>query len=172
MIRYALRCAADHEFESWFRDSAAYDAQRKRKLVACPACGSTEVEKTLMAPALGRGTKKFASEAPAPDAASASQAVPSPAIPSPAAPPPDTQPVALMSEREQELRRMLRAVREHVVKNSDYVGDDFASLARQMHEGEVEKRSIYGEASADEVKALIEDEIEVHPLPNLPDERN
>ncbi len=80
--------------------------------------------------------------------------------------------MALISEKERELREMLRAVREHVVKNSDYVGDEFATVARQMHEGEVEKRSIYGEASAEEVKSLIEDEIEIHPLPSLPDERN
>lgn len=159
MIRYALRCGADHEFESWFRDSSAYESQRKRKLVACPACGSTQVEKALMAPSLGRGTRKSAEDA-------------SPSAP-PVGPAPDApQPVALMSEREQELRRMLRAVREQVVRNSDYVGEDFAALARRMHDGEVEKRSIYGEASPDEVKSLIEDDIEVHPLPNLPDERN
>lgn len=164
MIRYQLRCSADHDFESWFRDSAAYEGQRRKKLVACPVCGSPEVEKAIMAPALGRGTRKtFAEESP-----------PSPS-PAPAAPPAAAetpQPVALISEKERELREMLRAVREHVVKNSDYVGEDFAALARKMHEGEVEKRSIYGEASAEEVKSLIEDEIEVHPLPSLPDERN
>lgn len=161
MIRYQLRCDADHDFESWFRDSAAYDGQRKRKLVTCPVCGSASVEKAIMAPALGRGTRKFSEE---------SAAAPTPP-PAPVAPDAQ-QPVALISEKERELRDMLRAVREHVVKNSDYVGEDFATIARQMHEGEVEKRSIYGEASAEEVKSLIEDEIEVHPLPSLPDERN
>ena len=159
MIRYTLRCAAGHDFESWFRDSAAYDGQRARQLVACPACGSVEVEKAIMAPALGRGTRKFADE---------------PAV-TPSAPPqvPEeaSQPVALMSEKEQALRAMIRAVREHVTNQADYVGEEFAGLARRMHEGEVERRSIYGEASPDEVRALIEDEIEVHPLPALPDER-
>ena len=82
------------------------------------------------------------------------------------------QPVALMSEKEQALRAMLKAVREHVVTHSDYVGDDFAASARRMHEGDEEKRAIYGEASRDEISALIEDEIEVMPLPNSPDERN
>ena len=158
MIRYQLRCDADHDFESWFRDSAAYESQRKKQLVACPVCGSAKVEKAIMAPALGRGTKKFADQpAPAPAETPATEA---------------PQPVALISDKERELREMLRAVREHVVKNSDYVGDEFATVARQMHEGEVEKRSIYGEASAEEVKSLIEDEIEIHPLPTLPDERN
>lgn len=152
MIRYALRCANDHDFESWFRDSAAYDAQKARGLVACPRCGAIEVEKALMAPSLGAGGRK-SEEAPAPV----------PAVP---------EKVAILSEKEQALRAMLRAVREQVTKNSDYVGEEFASLARQMHEGEVEQRSIYGEASRDEVRALIEDEIEVLPLPSLPDERN
>lgn len=155
MILYSLSCAKDHAFESWFRDSAAFDEQKARGLVACPVCGSVEVSKAIMAPSLGRGTRKAATE-PAPVEAPAEAA----------------QPVALMSEKEQALRAMLKAVREHVVTHSDYVGDDFAASARRMHEGEEEKRSIYGEASREEVRALIEDEIEIMPLPNLPDDRN
>ncbi len=155
MILYSLSCAKHHEFESWFRDSAAFDEQKARGLVACPVCGSAEVSKAIMAPALGRGTRKFEAEAAPVEAPSEA-----------------TQPVALMSEKEQALRAMLKAVREHVVTHSDYVGDDFAASARRMHEGEEEKRSIYGEASRDEIRALIEDEIEVMPLPNSPDERN
>lgn len=162
MILYRLSCAADHDFESWFRDSTAYDEQRARGLVACPVCGSAEVEKALMAPALGRGTRKFAVETAAevPVAEPAEVAVPA------------AQPVALVSEKEQQLRAMLRAVRAHVVANSVDVGDEFATLARRMHEGEEEKRAIRGEATPDEVRALIEDEIEILPLPVLPDERN
>ena len=57
MIRYALACDNGHTFESWFQNSAAYDKQVKRGLVGCPACGSTKVEKALMAPRLS-GTKK------------------------------------------------------------------------------------------------------------------
>ncbi|WP_454684369.1 DUF1178 family protein [Ancylobacter moscoviensis] len=155
MILYRLHCPKDHEFESWFRDSAAYDAQRGRGLVTCPVCGSPDVDKAIMAPALGRGARK--------DAVEVADAPPPAAAP---------QPVALMSDKEQQVRAMLRAVREHVEANSDYVGDEFASLARRMHEGEEEKRAIRGEASPDEVRALIEDEIEVLPLPVLPDERN
>ena len=165
MILYRLRCTHDHHFESWFRDSAAYDEQKARDLISCPVCGSAEVGKAIMAPALGRGTGKRDEERAAP----ASTPAPAAAPHGPVAP---TPPVALMGEREQQLRAMLRAVREHVVKNSDYVGEEFPRLARQMHEGEAEKRAIYGEASADEVRALIEDEIEVLPLPSLPDERN
>lgn len=166
MILYRLCCAREHEFESWFRDSAAYDGQRAAGLVACPVCGSPDVDKALMAPALGRGTRKqeAIAEVAAEPAGPAAAPVP---VPPPAAPQ-----MALMSEKEQQLRAMIRAVRAHVEANSDYVGDNFATLARRMHEGEEEARAIYGEADPDEVRALIEDEIEVLPLPVLPDERN
>lgn len=52
MIKYQLRCAADHEFEGWFRDSADFDAQARDGLVECPACGSATVRKAVMAPAI------------------------------------------------------------------------------------------------------------------------
>ncbi|QFR33157.1 DUF1178 family protein [Ancylobacter sp. TS-1] len=159
MILYRLACAREHAFESWFRDSAAYDGQRAAGLVTCPVCGSPDVDKALMAPALGRGARRQETE-PA-----AAEAAPVPAAPA-------SRPVALMSEKEQQLRAMIRAVRAHVEANSDYVGEDFATLARRMHEGEEEARAIHGEANADEVRALIEDEIEILPLPVLPDERN
>ena len=52
MIRYQLRCPQDHEFEGWFRSSADYDAQAKKGLLECPVCGSGEVDKAIMAPAV------------------------------------------------------------------------------------------------------------------------
>ena len=57
MIRYALTCDKGHAFESWFQNSAAYDTQVKRRLVSCPMCDSTKVEKTIMAPRVS-GAKK------------------------------------------------------------------------------------------------------------------
>lgn len=153
MILYTLQCAEGHRFESWFPSSSSYEDQRARQLVACPACGSTGVEKAMMAPAVARTDKPLAPAAqPAPEA--------------------ETAPLSVMSEPETALRDLMRKVREHVVSNSDYVGGAFADLARKMHEGEVEHRSIYGEATQEEVKSLRDDEIEVFPLPLLPDERN
>ena len=52
MIRYSLACVGEHEFEAWFSNSKAYDTQRRKKLVECPVCGSTEVRKQIMAPAV------------------------------------------------------------------------------------------------------------------------
>jgi hypothetical protein len=158
VIRYTLACAAGHSFESWFPDSAAGEQQLARHLVTCPECGSTEVEKAIMAPSIGRAGRE-----PAPPPAAVA---PSPAPESAA------QPVALLSERERELRRMLKELRDHVKQNADYVGEQFPELARQMHNDEIDRRSIYGEAKPQEVKELLDEGIEVQPLPILPDERN
>ena len=163
MIRYALACDNGHDFESWFPSSASYDQQAARGLVECPLCGSAKVEKQLMAPSLGRK-----GQAPAAELVQPPSAAPETSL-VPVAPP---QPVALISEREQAVRAMLRAVREHVTKNAHYVGADFAEEARKMHYGEVEHRSIYGQADAAEAKALLEEGIEFPPLPMVPDERN
>jgi len=157
MIRYTLVCDKAHEFESWFADSAAYDKQAKRKLIACPQCGSTSVEKAIMAPRLSSATKaKGEREAPPP----------------PAAPAPDKAPVAMLSPHERELRSKLKELRDHLTKNAENVGTKFPEQARKMHYGETEHRSIYGEASPEDAKELAEEGIEFHPLPILPDERN
>lgn len=62
MIRYSLACVGEHEFEAWFSDSQAYDKQRKRKLVECPKCGSTEVHKQIMAPTVRSSDKAVPAE--------------------------------------------------------------------------------------------------------------
>ena len=69
-------------------------------------------------------------------------------------------------------RQKLKELRDHLVKNADYVGQKFPEEARKMHYGEIEHRSIYGEASPDQARELHEEGIEFHPLPVLPDERN
>jgi hypothetical protein len=168
MIRYALTCEKGHAFESWFASSAAYDKQAKHGLVTCPICDSAKVEKTIMAPRVA-GTKNRGA-APAP---TAEAAVPSPAASSaPAASGDVPAPVAMVSPQEREFRKKLKELREHLTKNADYVGQRFPEEARKMHYGEIEHRSIYGEASPDQAKELHEEGIEFHPLPVLPDERN
>ena len=162
MIRYSLACERGHAFDSWFANSSAYDKQSKRGLVTCPVCGSTKVEKAIMAPRLARTDKAIDVPAPAP----APVAAPAPAAPQ------ATEPVAMLSPQERELRTKLKELRDHLVKNSENVGRKFPEQARQMHYGEIEHRSIYGEASPQEAKELAEEGVEFHPLPILPDERN
>ena len=161
MIRYALVCDQGHAFESWFADSAAYDKQAKRGLVSCPQCGSAKVEKAIMAPRLA-GSRKGAApvEMPAESPAAAPEK------------PQEKAPVAMLSPQERELRAKLKELRDHLTQNADNVGPKFPEEARKMHYGEIEHRSIYGEATPDDAKALAEEGIEFHPLPILPDERN
>jgi hypothetical protein len=155
MIRYNLRCERGHAFESWFQSSSAYESQEKRKLVNCPSCGSAKVERAIMAPQIV--SKKGRQElAPVP----ASTEVTAPAS------------TPLMMAQERELRAKLKELRDHIVKNADNVGERFPNEARKMHYGDIEHRPIYGEASPDEARALIDEGVEVSPLPVLPDDRN
>jgi hypothetical protein len=160
MIRYALNCEHGHQFESWFADSAAFERQARRKLVACPHCGSSKVEKAIMAPRLASQKKrKGRMEGPHGNE-------------TPPAPPTSAAPVAMLSPQEQEVRSKLKELRDHLTKNADNVGAKFPEEARKMHYGEQEHRSIYGVASPEEATDLAEEGIQFHPLPVLPDERN
>lgn len=141
MIRFSLHCDKAHEFEGWFRDNADFDIQSKRGLVDCPVCGSHNVSKSLMAPAVSTGRKK--------------------------------EKMALAASAEQ--KRMmgeLKKLAEKMRENADYVGDKFAEEARKIHFGETEQRGIYGEATAEEAKGLIEDGVEFLPIPTFPDDQN
>ena len=149
MIRYALNCDEGHEFESWFPSSSAYDKQAKRGLLSCPHCGSAKIDKAIMAPRLAGRNREAAPEAPAPK-----------------------NPVAMLSPQEREIRTKLKELRDHLTKNAENVGQKFPEQARKMHYGEIEHRSIYGEASPEEAKGLAEEGVEFHPLPILPDDKN
>ena len=156
MIRYSLRCERGHAFESWFQSSSAYEVQEKRKLVSCPVCGSAKVERAIMAPQIVSKKARNSAE-------------PAPAAPVDAAAPASTP---LLMAQERELRAKLRELRDHIVKNADNVGERFPNEARKMHYGDIEHRPIYGEASPEEARSLIDEGVEVSPLPVLPDDRN
>ena len=72
----------------------------------------------------------------------------------------------------EEIRAALRAMRDKVTSEADYVGDKFAEEARKIHFKDVEARGIYGEATPDEVRALLEDGVDFMPLPNIPEDHN
>jgi hypothetical protein len=149
MIRYALNCDQGHEFDSWFPNSSAYGKQAKRGLLSCPHCGSAKIDKAIMAPRLSGTTRESRPEAPA-----------------------SKNPVAMLSPQEREIRTKLKELRDHLTKNAENVGQKFPEQARKMHYGEIEHRSIYGEASPEEAKGLAEEGVEFHPLPILPDDKN
>ena len=139
MIRYALRCPKDHDFESWFQSDAAFTALQGAGHLACPICGATEISKTLMAPAV-RPARTAGAGPAKPDL---------------------TTPANDMEAALAEMRRQVEA-------NSEYVGLNFVTEARRMHEGTIDQRSIYGEAKPDEARALIDEGVPVAPLPFMP----
>ena len=158
MIRYNLRCERGHAFESWFQSSSAYESQEKRKLVSCPSCGSVKVERGIMAP---RIVSKKGRENSAPVAAEVAGTEVA-----------ATESTPLLMAQEVELRAKIKELRDHITKNADNVGERFPNEARKMHYGDIEHRPIYGEASPDEARALIDEGVEVSALPVLPDDRN
>jgi len=148
MIHYQLRCGGDHAFDGWFKDSAAFELQVRRGLVACPECGNTDVGRALMAPAV----------ATRPRAAPAESAPAQPeTVPERRAVVPDA------------VRAVLQRLRSEVEKHCDYVGADFAAEARRIHRGESDRRrGIYGEALPTQAESLAEDGIEIARIPWVP----
>ncbi|MFN6924962.1 MAG: DUF1178 family protein [Tabrizicola sp.] len=142
MIRYSLKCKAGHGFDSWFQNAEAFSALQSAGQVACPLCGTTSVEKSLMAPAV-RPARKAEARAMQADAPG-------------------------LTEPQSELEAAIAALRRQIEENSDYVGMNFATEARRMHLGEVPERPIHGEARLEEARKLIEEGVPVAPLPFLP----
>jgi len=137
MIKYSVRCANDHEFEGWFKDSGSFDKEVRRGDVDCPVCGDTRVSKAPMAPRINKSGKSSESAEKR------------------------AREVARM------ILEQAAAVREHVEETCDYVGNQFAEEARKIHYGEADERGIYGEASEDDTRELEDEGIEVLPLPNI-----
>lgn len=179
MIRYALKCAEGHSFESWFQSADAFDTLKGAGHVACPHCGTEDVNKAIMAPRV-RPARSAASAPPEADRApetpaqgagpgAPNSAPPNPPAPSAAPAPAPTGPTgATGPSSPAELEAALTKLREHVEKTSEYVGSNFAAEARAMSDGSSPERSIYGEARPDEAQKLIEEGVPIAPLPFLP----
>jgi hypothetical protein len=149
MIKFALACDNGHGFESWFPDGEAYQQQARRGLIACPECGSTRVDKAIMAPAIvGAARREREERAAAP------------------------VPVALIDERRRALRQAARELRREIEANTDDVGAEFPKIARAIHAGETLERAIRGQATRAEVEALIDEGVDVLPMPFTPDDFN
>ena len=151
MIKYSLICEAGHEFEGWFQNSAAFDVQSANDIVICPSCGTHEVQKALMAPAVATRSNRTEPAqnrpTPGPDATTHAYVPPS-------------------------IEDIVRKIRAEIEKKAEYVGPDFAEEVRRIHYAESPERGIYGEATSEEVAELDEEGIPVFALPVLPEERN
>ncbi|GAA0590753.1 DUF1178 family protein [Caenispirillum bisanense] len=164
MILYDLLCSNEHRFESWFRDSAAYDSMAAAGAVECPVCGDTKVRKALMAPAIGRkGATRAAT--PATEAAAAAGAAAQPPAPAAAATAMMAGDHGKAAETVRKLAEALGQLQKAVQDNCDYVGDRFAEEARRIHYGETETRGIYGETTREEAEALREEGVAFATIP-------
>lgn len=140
-----LGCPMGHAFEGWFGSRADFDSQRERGLVSCPQCGSADIERRLTAPRLNLGAAPANEAAPAAaPAQSPSGTALSPSVAAAAG-----------------LRELMARVRAH----TEDVGPRFAEEARRIHAQEAPDRAIRGQATAREVVALLDEGIEVLPLP-------
>ncbi|APG92253.1 DUF1178 family protein [Sinorhizobium americanum] len=142
MICYNLSCDNGHGFEGWFSSSGDFERQANAHLVTCPTCGSGSVSKQLMAPTVSTARKKEARQALVMDQA--------------------------QKETIAKLREMVKTIRA----NAEDVGERFPEEARKIHYGEADQRGLIGKATAEEASALLEEGIEITPLPVLPDDTN
>lgn len=147
MIKFTLKCDQDHQFESWFQSSDAFEKLAGAGMVNCAVCGSAQVTKAIMAPRVQAARNKANAVTSEPEN-----------LPVPTTERPLSQPQNAAEEALKELRRQ-------VEENSEYVGLQFTQQARAMHAGETPERPIYGEAKAEDAKALIDEGVPVTPLP-------
>ncbi len=150
MIVFDLKCTTGHVFEAWFASSDAFQEQKARSLLSCPMCGASDVDKAVMAPNVpAKGNQRpeaganMVSDAPAPSA----------------------EMKAMMAK--------IATAQAEIIKNSQWVGRDFAQQARAMDAGEMDHALIHGQTSAEEARDLLEDGISVMPLliPVVPPEK-
>ena len=137
MIVFNLVCSeCEYPFEGWFDDTKSFNIQKKRKLINCPNCESSNVSKTLVAPNVSKKS--------------------------------NSKPV----KNKKTLASNIKKIRKIVEKNFDYVGDNFFEEAKKIKYGETKDRPIYGEATVEETKELIEEEINITPLPFQSNKKN
>jgi hypothetical protein len=153
VIRYSLQCEKGHGFEGWFSSSADYEGQKERGLVECPACGSHKIEKSLMAPSVATARRREARH----EKAKTQQAA--------------LQPQGLDPQK-REMLKQLKELRDKVLHGAENVGERFAEEARKIHYGETDPRGIVGQASIEDAQALVEEGIDIMPIPELPEDRN
>ena len=145
-MKFTLHCDEGHEFEAWFRSNADYETQARRGFVECPHCGSIRVSKALMAPQVATGRAKDQHK--------------------------EAVMVAAGQAIQREMMEKMREVTRQVKEKADNVGEKFPEEARKMHYGETDAKPIYGKASPDEVESLVDEGVEIMPLPDLPEDMN
>jgi hypothetical protein len=142
VIKFSLSCDKGHAFEGWFSGSADFEHQTAAGLLACPVCNSPTVTKALMAPAVSTARKQ------------------------------DEKQAMVMDHARREMLAKIREAVASIKSNAEDVGERFPEEARRMHYGESDARGIIGQASLVDLHELLEEGIEVAPLPVLPEDAN
>lgn len=148
MIVFDLICAQDHVFEAWFGSSKDYETQKAQGLLHCPMCGDEKISKAVMAPSVGRKGNQASTGETTPKNAGEQMATGS----------------------AKDMMAIMSKLQNYVETNFENVGKKFPEEARKIHFGETEERGIYGEASAEETKALLDDGVDIFPMPKAPKE--
>lgn len=142
MIKYTLTCENAHTFEGWFSTSADFDRQVESGFLTCPVCNSSSISKSLMAPTVSTARKKEAK-----------------------------QEMVMNMARQEAMAKLKQAIAE-IKASAEDVGEKFPEEARKIHYGEADARGIIGQASLGDVRDLLEEGIDVAPLPVLPEDAN
>ncbi len=142
MIHLNLICDQSHEFDGWFSSSRDFDDQVKRGLVACPSCNSMKIDRALMAPSVSTSRKK------------------------------EKLAVATIDAAQRQMVQEMKKLRDKITDGAEDVGRRFPEEARKIHYGETDARGIYGEANREEVESLLDEGVEIAPLPPVPDDAN
>ena len=164
MIKYNLKCSSKNcegklPFDAWFKDSKAFESQKKSRLLTCPYCGGIDVIKNLMSPSIQ--TKKTSKKINSQE---------------------ETYKESLVSKKKigdeikntdvpvNDAMTLLRTIKKEIQKNADFVGDRFVEEARAINLGKTKERPIYGNAKSDEIDELKEEGIEVTSIPWIQDD--
>ncbi|WP_354856409.1 DUF1178 family protein [Acetobacter fabarum] len=152
MICYRLRCAHDHVFEGWYKDSSTFAMLRQKNLLNCPECGTSSVDQAPMAPAIvGRAPERLPQSDP----------TPTPDMAAPPAPAAGQMPPGLPDA----MLSALRDVRRTIEENCENMGNRFADEALRIHYGEAPERGIYGEMSQSQREELEEEGVAFQNVP-------
>ncbi|CAN1506847.1 Protein of unknown function DUF1178 [Paracoccaceae bacterium] len=143
MIRYTLKCPEGHRFDSWFQNAAGFEKLQAAGQLACAVCGTSAVNKDMMAPGVHTAPAVAATTDP-------------------------QKPAPNLTEPGSDLEKAITAWRKNLTENSEYVGVQFAAEARRIHEGTAPERMIHGEARPEDARKLIEDGFPIAPLPFAP----
>ncbi len=161
MILFDIKCSDGHVFEAWFQNNEAYEKQADNELIECPLCGCTKISKSLMAPNINahNNSDNFSDPSPTEDQPDHRVMVSAHSKP--------TNEVSSEDVKRaiEHMHNTMSKFRQQVEKSCEYVGTNFAEEARKIHYGEGEKRGIYGETTVRETEELIEEGIEILPVP-------